>query len=300
VKAKLNIFLVLYNDAVHVTRLVKSLQNQSCQDFNVWALDNCSPDNSAQFLKDLLPSANVIRSEVNLGYAGGNNLLHSETVKLSSTEYVCILNTDIELQDNFIEYCINFMDYNEDVSGLAPLVYYGKDNQRTEEMQCFGLKVNFQRATATLDIVNEVPEAERVVDGLPGCSFVFRTSDIPDNRLFPTENFMYGEELDLAFRCHLHNLKLVVSPKTSVWHYHNWSPKNSKGLIFQYYYMMRNRILFFRRYEKILNAVIFVIKECILFPLRFRWLNRLSKSDLVKAYYRGIWDGIAGKNGKVL
>ncbi len=295
---RIAILLVLYNDKRHIPRLVNSLVKQSCHDFQVWALDNNSSDNSAEVLKELYPSAVVIRSEVNSGYAGGNELLLNSILKSDHSDYICVLNTDIELSGNFIEFCLNYLDEHQDCSGFAPLVYYGMENQPTEKIQCLGINTNFNKAVATLNIPNDLSESEKIVDGLPGCSFVFRTKDIPDQKLFNSEGFMYGEELDLAYRCHLHGLKLIASSNTWVWHYHDFSSRNKIGYRFQYYYMMRNRMLFFRRYALIFNLFQFVIKELCLFPFRFRWLNRLAGSKLVYYYYLGIWDGLLGKKGR--
>ncbi|MCF8296011.1 MAG: glycosyltransferase family 2 protein [Saprospiraceae bacterium] len=297
--ARLTIFLVLFNDRQHIPRLVESLKKQSCQDFQVWALDNNSPDDSVIVLNELYPSAEIFRSEENLGYAGGNNLLFNLLIKKGSSDYVAVLNTDIELENNFVDFSLSFLEVHQDFSGFAPLVYYGKEDHRTSQIQCLGINANFIKAQAILHIPVEIPTSEIVVDGLPGCSFVFRTSDIPDKILFNSEGFMYGEELDLAYRCYQKGIKLAASTGTCVWHHHDWSPKNTKGIRFQYYYMMRNRILFYFRYRKIFSFLFFLVRELFLYPLRYRWLNRLAGSKLVYYYYLGIRDGLLKKKGRV-
>ena len=65
-----------------------SLKNSTYPNLEIIVVDNNSPDDSAQFIKDNFSEVNLIQSEFNRGFAGGCNL----GVRYAKGEYILILN----------------------------------------------------------------------------------------------------------------------------------------------------------------------------------------------------------------
>ena len=130
-----------------------------------------------------------------------------------------------------------------------------------------------------------------------GAAFI-RTKVVENIGLFNEDNFMYGDELDLAFRLNKTKYKILVTKKAVAWHFHDYSKKNKSGFYLQYYYILRNRFLFFYRYKKYNSLSVQLISELILFPLKIRWAIRTVDIKLVKYYYLGIFHGLLNKTGK--
>ncbi|WP_239311056.1 glycosyltransferase family 2 protein [Frankia sp. Cj3] len=58
--------------------------------FETWVVDNASRDSSRTLLAERYPSVRLVPSEVNLGFAGGNNL----ALRMITTPYAVLLNND--------------------------------------------------------------------------------------------------------------------------------------------------------------------------------------------------------------
>ncbi len=299
---KVAILLVLFNEENHIERLAKSIINQSYKEISVYAIDNNSSDSTVSLLLKHLPGANIIQSKENLGFAKGNNIIASNAID-NNKELLFILNTDMELEDNCVRNLVNIITEKDDVAGAGPLVYLGTEEGLTKNIQCYADKSNFKNArTQTLYYgpdysFDELPESINV-NTLHGGSFMILSSIVSEIGLFNEDNFMYGDEIDLAYRINEFGGKLKVTKNAKVWHFHDWSKKNKTGYYLQYYYMNRNRFLFFHRYNKYFSLIREILTEFILLPLKIKWAKKTAGLKLLKYYYLGYWHGLLNKKGK--
>ena len=88
-----------YNRKTDVANLIKSLQQQDSQFFDVLVVDNASTDESIAYLKDIYPSINFIQNSENLGGSGGFNTGLRYCLK-HNYEYFILLDSDITLKTN--------------------------------------------------------------------------------------------------------------------------------------------------------------------------------------------------------
>ena len=94
----ISIVIVNYNGAALLSDCLNSLASLSVRYREVIVVDNGSSDGSCQVLAGY-PWVNVVRSESNLGFAGGNNL----GLRHCSGDYVLLLNNDTIVTPNFLE-----------------------------------------------------------------------------------------------------------------------------------------------------------------------------------------------------
>ena len=299
---KVAILLVLYNEEKHIERLARSIINQSYKEISVYAFDNNSKDSSVSLLQKHLPKANIIHSGENLGFAKGNNYIAAEAIR-NNEDLLFILNTDMELESNCVKNLVDIISERDDIVGVGPIVYVGTEEGRTKNVQCYGDLSNFTNGrTKTLYkgaglSIDELPDT-LYVNSLHGGSFIIRSTIISKIGLFNEDNFMYGDEIDLAYRISKIKGKLIVTKNAQSWHYHNWSPENKTGSYLQYYYINRNRFLFFHRYAKRLSFIPQIFVELLFFPVKIKWAKRTAGIKLLKYYYLGYWHGILNKKGK--
>ncbi|MGL6126352.1 glycosyltransferase family 2 protein, partial [Chryseobacterium artocarpi] len=72
---------------------------QFSQDADIYVIDNFSTDDSIEFLNTHFPTVKVIKNNENYGFAGGYN----EGLKGIKNEYYCLLNSDVEVTQNWID-----------------------------------------------------------------------------------------------------------------------------------------------------------------------------------------------------
>jgi GT2 family glycosyltransferase len=299
---KVAILLVLFNEELYIEKLAKSITNQTYKEISVYAFDSNSSDSSVSTLYKYIPDASIVLSEVNLGFAKGNNIIAKNAIN-NGEEYLFILNTDMELESDCVTKLVETFSNNDEIVGVGPLIYFGTDEGRTTKIQSFADNANFSNArTRTLysgdDLGFEDLPQTLTVNTLHGGCFMIRSSVVSEIGLFNEDNFMYNDEIDLAYRINNYKGKLIVCKNAITWHYHDWSKKNKTGFYRQYFYINRNRLLFFYRYNKYLSIIREILIELFSIPVKLLWAKRTAGLKLLKYYYLGYFHGLFNKKGK--
>ena len=84
------VIIVAFNSGAWLEKCVDALIRQSWRDFECIIVDNASTDGAVDALGSLPENFRVIRSDSNLGFAGGNNRAASDT----SAPWIATLNPD--------------------------------------------------------------------------------------------------------------------------------------------------------------------------------------------------------------
>ena len=293
--------LVLHNEQKHIPRLAASVLRQTLQDFKIYVTDNNSSDNSAVLLKELLPDADIHLSKQNPGFAAAHNL-NMKRAFAEDTTAVFILNTDTEIDDNCLSVMNDFLTANKSTGIIAPMVLYGDERGRTDEIQSFRIKADFKKGRVTsIDDKSEYsksnqPESAKV-NYVTGTACVIRKEVFDLTSGFEESNFLYGEEMDFCYRASLEGIQMAAIRDAKVWHYHDWSKKNRRGLNMEYYYINRNKVRFFKRYDLKSSLLRFILNEIFISPRRIRWALKTGGRKLTYYFYLGILHGLKNKSG---
>jgi len=91
----------------------------------LYVADNGSSDNSVNFLQTTFPEIKIILLDRNYGFAGGYN----KALAQIDAAYYIILNSDVEVAENWIFPIINKMDADDMVAAAMPKIksYHNKD-----------------------------------------------------------------------------------------------------------------------------------------------------------------------------
>lgn len=92
----ISIITVNYNGKKDTEELIYSIQKHLLCSYELIVIDNGSEQNEAAILQELFPTIQTIRSNQNLGFAGGNNL----GIKQAAGNYLLFLNNDVIIKDN--------------------------------------------------------------------------------------------------------------------------------------------------------------------------------------------------------
>ena len=83
-----SIITVNYNQSAVTRELLMSLRKISYPKVEILVVDNGSPDDKPELLKEEFPEIDLITSKKNLGFAGGNNL----AVEKAKGDYCLFIN----------------------------------------------------------------------------------------------------------------------------------------------------------------------------------------------------------------
>lgn len=253
-------------------------------------VDNGSSTDPCPAWREKYPRIRFIRSEKNLGFAGGNNL----AIREAKGEYLFLVNNDTEFSRGLIEKLADVLNQNPEVGIVSPKIrYFDKPdaiqyagytamNYNTGRNKCIG---QFEKDRGQYDH-SKGPTAY-----IHGAAMMFRRELTEKADLMNESFFLYYEEMDWCERIKRSGYQIWIEPQALIYHKESISVGHKSAL--KEYYMTRNRILFIRRNAPALSRIIFFFHFVFLVSPR----NILSyifqgRMDLLKAFRRGAADGI--------
>jgi len=236
----LGIVIVNYNTADLLRACLRSLYASTGLTLRVIVVDNCSPDHSAQVVRDEFPQARLIVAEENRGYAYANN--RGLRAFMDGTEprprYVMLLNADTELPPPALAQMVVFLDEHPAVGVAGPKLVRQDGSLDLACRRSFpdmatliyrrlGLHKLFPRNPrfTRYNLLDRDPDEATEVDSVVGAFMMLRTEILDQVGLLDESFFMYGEDLDWAFRIKQAGWKVYYYPAVVVLHYKGESSK---------------------------------------------------------------------------
>ena len=111
-----DIVIVNWNSGKYLLKCVASilLRENEIDISNIFIIDNHSSDNSISLLP-VNPKITIINNKINLGFAKACN----QGFRLCHSKYVLLLNPDVEILENTLKDCAEFMEAHQDVDILG-------------------------------------------------------------------------------------------------------------------------------------------------------------------------------------
>jgi len=264
--ANVHVVVVNYNTVGLLRRCLKHLFASHCKyPFDVTVVDNGSTEDGFNLLCDHYPQVQAIRSERNLGFSGGNNLALRSLVTRESADvprehsYILLVNSDLFVAPETIATLVDFAEARPTVGVVGPRV---EKPDGTLDLACrrsfptpanaffklFGLSRRFpgHARFAAYNLTNLDDGALTEVDAVTGACMLVRLTAIDMVGLLDEEFFMYGEDLDWAYRIKAAGWQIFYNPATCVLHQKGaTSARQSGRMIFEFY---RAMYLFYRKH----------------------------------------------------
>ena len=93
---------------------------------HIWVVDNASSDGSAEEVRRRFPQATVIASDINLGFAGGNNVALRAMAALDRPpRHILLLNSDTQAYPDSLGHMVSYLDAHPRVGVVGAQLLYG-------------------------------------------------------------------------------------------------------------------------------------------------------------------------------
>ena len=99
---KVLISVLNYNNFESTKKCVLSILDCSLKNVEIYIVDNNSPDNSYQKLKDFFKDLKVISSKFNNGYAAGHKIAVNYAIE-NNFEFIWVLNNDLIVRNDTLQ-----------------------------------------------------------------------------------------------------------------------------------------------------------------------------------------------------
>src|ERR1700704_3904378 len=105
------VVILNWNGKSFLEKFLPDVIRHSCMVADVIVADNNSSDDSVEFIRKKFPGVKIIINKTNLGFAGGYN----EALKQVNSPYYVLLNSDVQVSENWIQPVIDLMEQDKQV-----------------------------------------------------------------------------------------------------------------------------------------------------------------------------------------
>ncbi|AYL95859.1 glycosyltransferase family 2 protein [Mucilaginibacter celer] len=285
---KVSVVTVNFNQPAVTEELLSSIEKTNTYtNLEVIVVDNASKVNPVPDWITKYPGIIFIRSEINLGFAGGNNL----GLKSATGDYIFMVNNDTEFTPGLVATLVNVLDSNDAVGMISPKINYFIDKQLiqyagytpmnyyTARNSCIGLK---QKDEGQYDHIT-APTAY-----CHGAAMMIRKEAIEKAGMMNENFFLYYEEVDWCEHIIRAGFKAWVCTEALI--YHKESVSVGKKSKLKEYFMNRNRILFIRRNAPLFKKIFFYFYFLLLVvPRNLVSYIKDKQYDFIPMLLKAVW-----------
>lgn len=280
----LSIITVNYNGLADTCEMIDSLPPY--EGMEVIVVDNGSIVNEAEVISARYPHVKAIRSEQNLGFAGGNNI----GIKAATGQYLFFINNDTVVRDNWhIDQLIHRLESSEKIGMVCPKIRFAWGSSPIQFAGYIPLSAITMRnhAIGFGEEDNGQCDTPHLSPYAHGAAMMAKREAIDKVGLMPECFFLYYEELDWSMMFTRAGYDIWYDPCCTI--YHKESKSTGQASPLKTFYTTRNRLLFVKRnmsgMRKCLSYLylmgIVAPKDMLLYTMKGRF-------DLTKATVRGI------------
>lgn len=215
---KVSVVILNYNGRDFLDKFLPGFMTT---DAEIVVVDNGSTDDSVQLLKSKFEAVTLLQFAENHGFTGGYNL----ALQQINTEYVAIVNSDIEVTEGWLFPLISFLDAHLDYAAVQPKI---KSHHQKNQFEYAGAAGGFVdamgypycRGRIFETIENDEGQYDEIVDvdWTSGACMLIRTIAFKESNGFDNGFFAHMEEVDLCWRLRAKGWKLACIPESVVFH----------------------------------------------------------------------------------
>ncbi|MDD2792814.1 MAG: glycosyltransferase family 2 protein [Sediminibacterium sp.] len=283
-----SIITVNFNHSYLTDDLLLSIQQKnSYPAIEIIVVDNASSENPVPGWEKKYPDVRFIRSEQNLGFAGGNNL----GVEAATGDYLFFVNNDTIFTENLVQALVQTLEQHPQVGMVSPKILY---YDQPEMLQYAGYtEINY--FTARNACIGQFETDNGQYDQLEGptgfahgAAMMVKREAINRAGRMAENFFLYYEELDWCSRIKRAGFEIWVNMKASI--YHRESISVGKQSALKEYFMNRNRILYIRRNAPWWKALVFYVYFLLVVtPRNMAAYLKQGNNHFIQQLWRAIW-----------
>lgn len=250
-------------------------------------IDNASTEDEATLISRRYPQVKTIRTNKNLGFAGGNNI----GIEAAKGKYLFLINNDTIFKDFNIQPLIDRLESSPTIGMVCPKIRFAWGNSPVQFAGFTPLSKITVRNQAIgygkedkgqYDVPTPTPYAH-------GAAMLIKREAIEKVGLMPECYFLYYEELDWSMLFARAGYEIWYEPACTI--YHKESKSTGQDSPLRTYYITRNRLLLVKRnWSGLTKYLSYVYIIGMVIPRDI--INHIVSGNMkhVKAIYTGLHD----------
>lgn len=194
----ISIVVPTYNCQNTISKTIDSIINQTYDDFELLLIDDESIDDTLKIIRSFNDSRIKIYSKKHSGVSASRNY----GIKKANNNYLCFVDSDDYLQEDYLEKLYRFMIENDCDFVMCN---YNKiiDNKIYEIPQVFNNNTVIEDKNTLINILFHGNNKYNLASN---CMGLYRKDIIDNNKLFLNENIDYGEDIIFNYQ-YIHYIK---------------------------------------------------------------------------------------------
>ena len=284
-ECELSIITVNYNGYKDTCELIDSIPFN--ENMEVIVVDNGSKEDETNILQTRYPHIKVIRSDQNLGFAGGNNI----GIKAARGQYLYLVNNDTIFKDFDPQLLIQRLESSPKIGMVCPKIRFAWGNNPIQyagytplsPITIRNLAIGCgEEDTGQYDSPHPTPYAH-------GAAMMLKREVVDKVGLMPESYFLYYEELDWSMMITRKGYEIWYEPASTI--YHKESQSTGQNSPLRTYYLTRNRLLLVKRNVKgIKKYVAYAYLQMIVAIRDILYFLLKGQMNLLKATAKGLRD----------
>ncbi len=203
---KVSIIIINYNGKHHLEPCLESLLKINYNNTEIIIVDNNSTDDSVNFVSKNFPDVILIKLNENKGFAEPNNIAS----KVATGDLLLFLNNDTVVTPSFISELVKPIQQNSNVGICQSLLLKPDESIDSSGDFIDTLGIVYNSKTRISEI--------REISSARGASMIIKKNIFDQLDGFDEKFYFSFEDVDLSWRCWIAGYKVLVIPKSIVYH----------------------------------------------------------------------------------
>lgn len=260
------IIILNYNSTDDTIKYVNKIKDYNILN-KIVIVDNLSTESNCMEKLNKLKNdkIHVIRAEKNGGYSYGNNFGIKYLESLNEKfDYIIISNPDIDIKEDAIETCINFLEKNEKAAVCAPRMVDGNQNpSRRSSWKIRKPTIDMINSTRLTELLfwwvvrrgeyslQDYEKPELKVEAVSGAFFVIKYDVLKKCNFFDENTFLFYEEDILANKVEKLGYEEYSLNNISFTHYESQTIDKAYSYFKKVKMLQKSKMYYQKKYNKI-------------------------------------------------
>ena len=238
-----SIITINYNQSEATCEMLESLYCCGYPNLEVIVIDNASPSDNPDVIKERYPQIVLIKNPVNGGFANGNNV----GIRQATGTYLFLINNDTIVPVGAINRLVEIMTSDPKIGLACPKLKYFYHPDTLQYAGHSRMSTICMRSTTIGMGKKDIGQYDRSEETYyaHGAAMMTKREVVDNVGLMPEMYFLYYEELDWSYHIRKAGYKIFYVHDAVI--YHKESLATGKNSPLKTYYMNRNRMIFLRR-----------------------------------------------------
>ncbi|MCI5902007.1 MAG: glycosyltransferase family 2 protein [Blautia sp.] len=202
-----------FNGMVYLEGVLSSLERQTNKNFVTIVVDNGSSDGSCEYIQKHFPEVKLIRFPENFGFCKAVN----EGIRASGTEFVLLLNNDIEATPDFVEEMTAAIKRHKKAFSCQAKMIQFHDRQKLDDAGNYYCALGWAYARGKGREICRYDREEKIFAACGGAA-IYRREIFREIGCFDEEHFAYLEDTDVGYRARIYGYENWYAPRAVVYH----------------------------------------------------------------------------------